>query len=134
MALTPKQEAFCLAYMETGNASEAYRRAYDTDGMKPSTINRNAKAMLDNNKIAARVAGLKQELSDRTLWTFADSAKVLIDIAQKIDSAENAKIAAVKELNSMHGFAAPTESNVNLRNGADPEAIRQALERKHRDA
>ncbi|WP_311514794.1 LEM-3-like GIY-YIG domain-containing protein [Oligella urethralis] len=25
--LTPKQEAFCLAYIETGNASEAYRRS-----------------------------------------------------------------------------------------------------------
>ena len=37
MSLTPKQEAFCLAYMETGNASEAYRRAYDADNMKPAT-------------------------------------------------------------------------------------------------
>ncbi|SQE31532.1 Terminase small subunit [Mannheimia haemolytica] len=27
--LTPKQEAFCLAYIETGNASEAYRQAYE---------------------------------------------------------------------------------------------------------
>lgn len=27
MALTAKQEAFCLAYVQTGNASEAYRRA-----------------------------------------------------------------------------------------------------------
>lgn len=133
MALTPKQEAFCLAYMETGNASEAYRRAYDTDGMKPSTINRNAKAMLDNSKITARLMGLKQELSEKTLWTFADSARVLIDIAQKLDAAETAKIAAVKELNSMHGFAAPTESNVNLKAGADPAAVRAALERKHRD-
>lgn len=26
--LTPKQEAFCLAYLETGNASEAYRHVY----------------------------------------------------------------------------------------------------------
>jgi len=26
--LTPKQEAFALAYVETGNASEAYHRAY----------------------------------------------------------------------------------------------------------
>lgn len=25
--MTPKQEAFCLAYVETGNASEAYRRS-----------------------------------------------------------------------------------------------------------
>jgi phage terminase small subunit len=28
MILTPKQEAFAQAYIETGNASEAYRRAY----------------------------------------------------------------------------------------------------------
>ena len=28
-ALTPKQDAFACAYVETGNASEAYRRAYD---------------------------------------------------------------------------------------------------------
>ena len=30
-ALTQKQEAFALAYVETGNAAEAYRRAYDVD-------------------------------------------------------------------------------------------------------
>ena len=29
--LTPKQEAFILAYLETGNASEAYRRAYNDE-------------------------------------------------------------------------------------------------------
>lgn len=27
--LTPKQEAFAQAYVETGNASGAYRRAYN---------------------------------------------------------------------------------------------------------
>ena len=36
--LTPKQENFCLAYLETGNASEAYRRAYDVANMKPESI------------------------------------------------------------------------------------------------
>ena len=49
--LTPKQESFCLSYIETGNASEAYRLNYDTENMKPATVNRNAKALLDNNKI-----------------------------------------------------------------------------------
>ncbi|MGU9998175.1 terminase small subunit, partial [Bordetella avium] len=39
MALTPKQEAFALAYVETGNASEAYRRAYSAERMKPETVN-----------------------------------------------------------------------------------------------
>lgn len=63
--LTPKQEAFCQAYIETGNASEAYRTAYAADKMKPETINRNAKALLDNSKIATRVAELQGEIKQR---------------------------------------------------------------------
>jgi phage terminase small subunit len=41
--LTQRQEKFCLAYIETGNASESYRRAYNAENMKPVTINRKAK-------------------------------------------------------------------------------------------
>ncbi|WP_431626192.1 terminase small subunit [Enterobacter asburiae] len=63
--LTPKQEAFCQAYIETGNASEAYRTAYAADKMKPETVNRNAKSLLDNNKIATRVAELQGEIKRR---------------------------------------------------------------------
>lgn len=36
--LTIKQEAFCQAYIETGNASEAYRTAYAADKMKPEAV------------------------------------------------------------------------------------------------
>jgi phage terminase small subunit len=64
--LTPKQETFCLAYLETGNASEAYRRAYNANKMKPATINRNAKALLDNNKIAARIALVVEKAAEKT--------------------------------------------------------------------
>mgnify|MGYP003587417918 CR=1 FL=1 len=60
MALTPKQEAFCLAYVETGNASEAYRRSYNAEKMKAETVNRTAKELLDNPKIAARVKELQE--------------------------------------------------------------------------
>lgn len=38
LKLTIKQEAFARAYVETGNASEAYRRAYDAARMKPEVI------------------------------------------------------------------------------------------------
>ena len=65
VSLTPKQEAFCQAYIETGNASEAYRRSYATDKMKPETINRKAKALLDNGKITARVSELQGEIKQR---------------------------------------------------------------------
>lgn len=63
--LTPKQEAFCQAYIETGNASEAYRTAYAADKMKPESVNRKAKELLDNGKIAARVAELQGEIKQR---------------------------------------------------------------------
>ncbi len=59
MSLTPKQEAFCLRYLETGNASEAYRRAYDAEGMKPASVNRKAFELLANVKITAFLNELK---------------------------------------------------------------------------
>jgi phage terminase small subunit len=49
--LTIKQEEFCLAYIETGNASEAYRRAYSCGRMKAETVKRNAFRLTDNSKI-----------------------------------------------------------------------------------
>lgn len=63
--MTPKQEAFCLAYIETGNASEAYRRAYNAESMKPETVNRKAKDLLDNGKITARLAELREPILER---------------------------------------------------------------------
>ena len=58
-ALTPKQEAFCQKYIETGNASEAYRQAYDAGRMKPSTVNVKACELLGSGKVAERVAELR---------------------------------------------------------------------------
>ena len=55
LTLTPKQRAFCNKYIETGNASLAYREIYDCSKSKPSTISRKAKELLDNGKIAAMV-------------------------------------------------------------------------------
>ena len=55
MTLTVKQEKFCQSYIETGNASEAYRQAYSASKMKPETVNRTAKELLDHPKITARI-------------------------------------------------------------------------------
>lgn len=60
--LTKKQEDFCNYYMETGNASEAYRRSYSCDNMKESTINRQAHELLKNPNITARVKALQDDL------------------------------------------------------------------------
>lgn len=59
--LTPKQEKFAQLYVELGNASEAYRKAYSAKQMKPATVNRVAFELLQNPKIAARVKELGEK-------------------------------------------------------------------------
>lgn len=56
--LTPKQETFCQEYIKCGNASEAYRIAYDCKNMKPETINVKACELLKNGNIMVRVQEL----------------------------------------------------------------------------
>lgn len=70
--LTPKQENFCLAYLETGNASEAYRRAYDAESMTPGTINVKASELLANDKIAVRLSELREPILKRHAITVDD--------------------------------------------------------------
>lgn len=62
MKLSVKQENFCNYYIECGNASEAYRRAFSCDKMKSETINRKAIELLGDGKITARVRELQSEL------------------------------------------------------------------------
>jgi phage terminase small subunit len=80
--LTAKQEAFCYAYMETGNASEAYRKSYSAENMKMETVNRSAKELLDNPKITARINLLRGEVAQRHQVTVDDLLEELEDARQ----------------------------------------------------
>ena len=54
--LTVKQEAFCVAMLRgSASASAAYREAYDTSNMKPSSVHRRAHDVLTNVKVQARL-------------------------------------------------------------------------------
>ena len=57
--LTPKQEAFAKAYIETGNASEAYRRAYDAENTKDNVVHVKAAELLKHGKVSVRIAELQ---------------------------------------------------------------------------
>lgn len=63
--LTPKQQKFVQEYILTGNASKAYKLAYNTSRMKPTTINRKAKECLDHGKITARIKQLRSAMAKR---------------------------------------------------------------------
>jgi phage terminase small subunit len=63
--LTEKQEAFCRAYIECGNASEAYRNCYDCSNMNQDSVNRTAKKMMDNVKIASRLHEMRAPIIEK---------------------------------------------------------------------
>lgn len=77
MPLTPKQEAFALAYVETGNASEAYRRAYSAEKMKPASVAVNASKLLADAKVALRVQELQAKAVERHETTVDDILREL---------------------------------------------------------
>lgn len=88
--LTPKQEKFARKYLECGNASEAYRCAYDCRKMKDTTVNRTAFDMLRNPKISARLEYLKSHLAEASgisaLRILEEHAKIAFSDATRIRS------------------------------------------------
>ena len=103
--LTPKQEAFCLAYHETGNASEAYRQSYSAAKMKEPTVHRAAHELLSNPKITTRLDELKAEAAERNEVT-VDSLTDMLEEAFNLAKAEktaSAMVSAVMGLGKLHG-------------------------------
>lgn len=69
--MTPKQELFAQAYLETSNASEAYKRAYNTQA-NANTINRKASQLLKHPEVIKLLAELKAETRQRHKLTIDD--------------------------------------------------------------
>lgn len=76
---TLKQETFISGYLETSNATEAYRRAYACDGMTEKTINECASRLLKNHKVAARVNQLREKIVEKSVLTRAWIIDQLMD-------------------------------------------------------
>lgn len=62
--LTLKQEKFCNKYLECGNATKAYRFAYNCDSMSESTIWNSAYKLLQNGDVGARISYLRQHIAE----------------------------------------------------------------------
>lgn len=76
--LTEKQEAFAVAYIQTANATEAYRRSHDVEpDARDSWIYVEAAQLLDHPKIAPRIAELQEKASKRSEYTLFKAMKEL---------------------------------------------------------
>ncbi len=110
--MTPKQEAFARAYVETGNASEAYRRSYNAVNMKEQSVWRKAKECIDNGKVAARVAELHLAAQKKTIVTVEKltlMAMKAYDEAQRVAPTSgqmqtSAMVKATEFIGKLHGL------------------------------
>ena len=116
MKLTAKQEKFAQFIADGMTQSDAYRAAYDAGAMKPETVQKRASELMRNGGrnggVTGRVAAMHEQLQEKALWTREKSVLALSGIADDRESKSGEIVAAVKELNSMHGFNAPTKVDV----------------------
>lgn len=104
--LTPKQEGFCLSYIETGNASEAYRLNYSAENMSPTTIFVKASELLNNGKVAVRLTELQQhhqERHDITVDSITDRLTEAEKFAYEKDK-PSAAVSAIMGIAKIHGL------------------------------
>ena len=100
--LTPKQEQFAQAIaLEGMNQADAYRSAYDTSRMGDDTIYVKACNLAAQDKIAVRIAELRQQAMTPKVMSAQKRREKLTELAQHEDP--NVSMKAIDLLNKMDG-------------------------------
>mgnify|MGYP001603918246 CR=1 FL=1 len=138
MKLSNQQEHFCQEYVKDSNATRSYKTAYNVNPeTKDSSVWVNASKLLSNTKVTLRLSELKKALADKQLWTREMSVKTLAKIAIKKENKPAEIVSAVKELNAMHGYNAPTKLDHQSSDGSmtpketNSDLITEALKAKY---
>lgn len=110
MALNVKQEAFCLHYAKTGNATEAYKQA----GYKPKTersVYASANQLLKNPKVQDRLKELAAEIASDKIASIREIQEYLTSVMRR-EHTESVVVTITKE----RSFYAPDESGTMRKN------------------
>ena len=87
--MTPKQADFIALYLETQNASEAYKRAYNSTG-KQNTIHRKASELLKHPEVKKELELLQAHAKEQnkiTLDSVVDELEEARQIAKQLGNA-----------------------------------------------
>lgn len=127
--LTAKQEAFCQGIADGLGQADAYRSAYDAEDMKENSVYVNASKLMKNAKVTQRIKELRASVEEKQLWSREMSVKALVQAYR--EGSGSVKVAAVKELNAMHGYNEPAKLNVN--GNMMHEIVRKVIDDKPND-
>ena len=140
--LTPKQRKFAEEYVNTGNASEAYRRAYDVGpDTKIETIKVNSSKMLTDTNIILTINELKTKVAEEFQITRKEVAdgyfkmikswEYLMDLAAKenLTKEQKAKFYLLKEMVKGSDYRGSYDSIAKMfgLNAPDKQEIEQTV-------
>ena len=115
--LTTQQDKFAGLVADGLTLSDAYRGSYKTSNSTSKSINELASRMMANINISSRVDELKAKLEVKQLWSREKSIEALAAIAVEAKGQPPHVIAAIKELNVMHGYNEPTKIDLSSHDG-----------------
>ena len=106
--LTPKQDAFCHAYIKLGSVSDAYRESYNCEGMKDASIRVEGSKLLASPNVSQRLDGLRQEKEkDQRLESVSLRSRIIESLLTESEMSDNpmARIKALELLGkTVNGF------------------------------
>jgi phage terminase small subunit len=112
-SLTGKQEAFCIAYIENGgNASGAYRKAYNTSPTcKPNTVEKRACELMTDGKVSGRINELRAKITEKAetklivnVETLTNKLEAALQKAMDEGKGASAAVSAVMGIAKLHGL------------------------------
>lgn len=90
--LMDKQERFCLEYVRTGVASEAYRLIYSAGRMSDKQVWEESSKLMANPKVAQRVAEIREEVTAPARKSLSiDKKWVLEQLVENVSMAKAAE-------------------------------------------
>jgi phage terminase small subunit len=101
--MTIKQEKFCIEYIKSGNATEAYKKAFNAENMKPTTINKKAYELLKKPEIKEFIEKTREQTIDEAIIE-TKQRKIFLSNLIRDDKADiSEKLKAIDLLNKMDG-------------------------------
>ena len=110
MKLTAQQEKFCQCIADGMTQADAYRASYKAGKMQDETVYAMASKLAADHKVTIRLKELRDALASKQLWTREQSVAQLVSELDGDRAGD--RINAIKELNNMHGFNAPTKLDI----------------------
>lgn len=101
--MTIKQEKFCIEYIKSGNATEAYKKAFNAENMKQNTINKKAYELLKKPEIQEYIDSIRTKIEDEAIIETKQRKIFLSNLIRDSKADISEKLKAIDLLNKMDG-------------------------------